>query len=418
MHCAASVPLERAAPGRSTIYAAEGSVAHLIASNLLLDPDYFVPVGQTIIYEGHSILVTRDMQEYVADYVKLVQGYARDGTLLVDQKVDFSRYVGKPGQKGTADAIIVKHRTLIMIDLKYGIGVPVFASNAFHEDGTIEMVEPYLLVNEQLGLYGLGSYDIASLIDEIDEIVLVIHQPRLNSVSEFVIETEQLLKFGERANAAARRVEEALALQEQGALQADSPYFVPGEKQCRFCDAKTTCPALREEVMLYSSGYTVMSPTSVEEFAQFVPVTPDADSLNSYLSIAMKKVGLVEDWCKAIRAEIERRLLLGQPVEDWKLVEGKMGNRSWIDAKEAEAFMRADLLLADDLVYDKSVVSPTTAEKHLKKKHPDDWAALQALITRRPGKPSVAPATDPRPALTLSAETAASLREAALEDGE
>ena len=118
--------------------------------------------------------------------------------------------------------------------------------------------------------------------------------------------------------------------------------------------------------------------------------------------MAMAKVGLIEDWCKSIRGEIERRLFAGVEVEGYKLVEGKQGNRAWADAAEAEATMKSMRLKMDEM-YEQKIISPTTAEKLLKKNAPKKWERLQKHVTRAPGKPSVAPATDPRPGMAIVA---------------
>lgn len=65
--------------------------------------------------------------------------------------------------------------------------------------------------------------------------------------------------------------------------------------------------------------------------------------------------------------------------------------------------MKALRLKADDM-YDKKLISPTTAEKLLKT-DPKKWDKLKELITRASGKPSVAPATDKRPALAIHTAT-------------
>lgn len=177
-------------------------------------------------------------------------------------------------------------------------------------------------------------------------------------------------------------------------------YLNPGEKQCRFCKAKATCPALRAEVTNAVGG----EPATADDFAQFMPIDTTDGIGDNYLSMAMDKVGLVEDWCKAIRAEVERRLLRGTEVPGFKLVEGKQGNRAWVDQAKAEAALKALRVKADDM-YDKKLISPTTAEKLLKT-DAKKWAKLQELITRASGKPSVAPATDKRPALAVHTATA------------
>lgn len=67
--------------------------------------------------------------------------------------------------------------------------------------------------------------------------------------------------------------------------------------------------------------------------------------------------------------------------------------------------------LKQDEMYERKLISPTAAEKVLKQ-NPAKWDKLQKLITRNPGKPSVAPAADKRPALaghTATAEDFAAL---------
>ncbi|MNW02983.1 hypothetical protein D3C71_1988500 [compost metagenome] len=53
-------------------------------------------------------------------------------------------------------------------------------------------------------------------------------------------------------------------------------------------------------------------------------------------------------------------------------------------------------------MYDFKLISPTTAEKVLKEANPRKWNKLQPLIGRSDGKPSVAPASDKRPALSMA----------------
>jgi hypothetical protein len=55
-----------------------------------------------------------------------------------------------------------------------------------------------------------------------------------------------------------------------------------------------------------------------------------------------------------------------------------------------------------DQMYDFKLISPTTAENVLKEANPRKWNKLQPLIGRSDGKPSVAPASDKRPALSMA----------------
>ena len=227
-------------------------------------------------------------------------------------------------------------------------------------------------------MYALGALEQCEQLGEFDQVCMVIHQPRLNHVSEHWLEVAELMEFAEDVRLAAVEVGDH-----------EVPRLEPGEKQCRFCKAKSTCPALRAEVTDIVSGSATL-----DEF-----VAPDMTTGDNYLSMAMSKVELVEHWCKAVRAEVERRLLAGQSVDGFKLVEGKRGNRKWSSDDEAEKLFKSFRLRQDEM-YDYSLISPTKAEKLLKDT-PKRWERAEALISRAEGKPSVAPATDKRPALAV-----------------
>jgi hypothetical protein len=212
---------------------------------------------------------------------------------------------------------------------------------------------------------------------------MVIHQPRLNHVSEYSIPVEELLKFADEVRGAADTV------------RGDNAPLTPGEKQCKFCKAKATCPALRAEMAEVVGGAADLS-----DFADLVALEVTSETSDNYLPVALSKVELVEQWCKAVRAEAERRLLAGQPVTGYKLVAGRAGNRDWKDAKAVEDMMKKTFRMRDDQVYDFKLISPTKAEK-IFKDQPKRWTNLQEQIVRGEGKPSVAPATDKRPAMDI-----------------
>jgi hypothetical protein len=212
---------------------------------------------------------------------------------------------------------------------------------------------------------------------------MVIHQPRLNHVSEYSIPVSELLAFGGEVRSAADKV------------RSPDAALVPSEKQCRFCKAKATCPALRAEMAEVVGGAA-----DISDFADLVAREITSETSDNYLPVAMSKIDMIEQWCKAVRAETERRLLAGQPVTGYKLVQGRAGNRDWRDAKAVEEMMKKTFRMCDDQVYDFKLINPTKAEKVFKE-NPKRWANLQEQIVRSEGKPSVAPATDKRPALDV-----------------
>lgn len=166
----------------------------------------------------------------------------------------------------------------------------------------------------------------------------------------------------------------------------------PNEDTCRWCRAQSTCPAMARKIQeTVGAGFDVILENQ--------PVSPTESSADR-LSQAMAAAGLIEDWIKAVRAEVERRLLAGTPVEGFGLELGREGARKWSDPALAEEMLRTKYRLTMEDSYDMKVISPTTAEKLLKKLdkkglkpllNKKQWAGLQALVVRSPAVPSVKP---------------------------
>jgi len=382
MACPGSVVLEADFPDQSSSYAREGTVAHDLASRVLDGPlsSAQTYVGNTLVVNDHGVVVhwpvTQDMADYVDDYVKLVRDLAKGKTLYVESKVPIGHLTGEEGATGTSDAVIVDvaNRNLSIVDLKYGMGVYVEATD-----------------NPQLMIYALGALELYGVLCDFDTVSMYIHMPRLNYVGECHMSTKDLIDFGYDVSAAAGHVRLAESLDLTAGDDLSDGFFTPGEKQCRFCKAKSTCPALRAEVTDIVGGAATLD--------EFMPEVPDMQTGDNYLSMAMAKVGLVEDWCKGVRAEVERRLLAGQKIDGFKLVEGRKGNRKWANEAEVEALFKSFRLRGDDM-YDRSLISPTKAEK-LFKNNPKRWEKVEALTSRSDGKPSVAFASDKRSAMTV-----------------
>lgn len=393
MACLGSVQLEAEYPDSSSSYAREGTAAHELAAMVLENPearakDY---VGKKIWFDDHGeeVLwdVTQDMADHVDDYVRFVRERAQGKTLYIERKLPISHLTEEPDAAGTSDVVIldIPNRTIEVIDLKYGMGVRVDAED-----------------NPQLQMYALGAVEEYSLVCDFERVGMVIHMPRLNHVSEWEIPIAQLERFGDAVRDAAKRIGSmplisSMEHKNTGRPPLDySEWFNPGEKQCRFCKAKATCPALLADMSEIVSG----SVASADDFAQFLPQTVDSQSGDNYLPMAMAKVGMVEDWCKAVRAEVERRLLAGKQVDGYKLVEGRRGNRAWRDEAEVERLFKSFRLKQEEM-YDFKLISPTKADKVLQA-NPKRLAKAEALVTRSEGKLSVAPATDKRPEVVVT----------------
>ena len=353
-------------------FAAEGTAAHELAADCLMNGTNAADhLGRMIEADDYLFEVDADMATNVQTYIDIVRGIP--GQLFVEQRLSIEHLTGEVGAAGTSDAVIIADGELIIIDLKYGRRVKVAAEQ-----------------NEQLQIYALAALNEFSFLFDFKTVRMMIVQPRLGHTSEWVLPVDELTAFGtEVAFAAAAKL-----------LPPDISGRVlnPGDKQCQWCSRKATCQALAAKVQAeIGAEFEVVNDIAV--VTDLVP-TLQAD----HVAKAMAAVDLIESWCKAIRAEVETRLLQGIPVDGYKLVEGRRGSRKWSNEADAEAVLKA-MRLKQEEMYDFSLISPTTADKLAKAGTigPRQWPRLQELITQSEGKPSVAPASDKRPAVSIAA---------------
>jgi hypothetical protein len=334
-------------------------------------------IGRVIEVNGKQYAVDESMANYVRAYVDNARGLG--GNLLVEQKLSIEHLTGEAGATGTADSVIILGDELVIRDLKYGRGVHVDAAN-----------------NKQLVMYASAALREYSLLGDFTKIRVCIDQPRLAHASEAIYTVEELAAIEKEIQASAAQV--ASATKEFAAVgpamslnEWAERWCTPSEEGCRWCRAKAACPAL---------GAHIQKVIGAEFDAIVEEGTPAITS--DTLPEKMAAVGMIEDWCKAVRAEVERRLLAGEPVTGYKLVEGRRGARKWADAAEAEAVMRAIRLKVEEM-FDLSLISPTSAEKLTKTGAigPRQWPRLQALIVQSNGSPSVAPVSDKRAAIEV-----------------
>ncbi|KAA3495488.1 DUF2800 domain-containing protein, partial [Acinetobacter baumannii] len=198
MRCAGSVILEKDLPDSSSEHADLGTAAHFLASECLEQ-------GKNAAdFEGHTIVIIKgnalwideatespvsnfftveaEMVENVQIYLDAVRSQAEGNELLVEQRVDFSEFVGAEGSFGTSDAVVLTETEIQVHDLKYGKGVKVDAEG-----------------NEQLALYGLGALATFGMFGDFQQVRMVIHQPRLGYQSEYVLTVEELYDFANEA---------------------------------------------------------------------------------------------------------------------------------------------------------------------------------------------------------------------------
>lgn len=388
--CPGSMVLSAGLAEVSSVYAAWGTVAHDIADQCIGQPDADPAgfLGTTWHQDGHTITVDQDMADCVNTYLANLREMTVAADILTgEMRVNYAEWLGVPRDSawGTADAIAVAGTELQVHDLKTGMGVEVDAEG-----------------NEQMMLYAGGALLEYQDLADIQSVRMVIHQPRIKKApSEWSISVDELKAWlTGRARSGAASVQNAENMSSVQTLWAET-YLHPTEKACKWCKAKATCPALRNEVV-NAVGLVDNTPASPDEFAEAKVIEPGDFTTVQWLSVCLSKVDLIEDWCKAVRAEVERRLLAGEGVPGYKLVQGKRGARQWTDEEQAEALLKTFRLKTEDM-YSFKVISPTATDKLIESGAigPRQAPKLKALIVQKDGKPHVAPLSDKRPALEI-----------------
>jgi len=396
--------MERGLPDSSSSYADEGTAAHFLLSESLskgVMPRAFFSKTIAVTSDGAhwhepEIMpylptafypVDDDMIGHIESVVNLVRQYAEGGELLAEQELPIGHITGEDGATGTGDIVVLLPTEILIGDLKYGMGNEVSA-----------------IENDQLIMYGAGAlkkYDLGTF----ETVRMVIFQPRISTLpSEYVLTVDEI-----NARIAVLGVCASQALMILAKVEAGGKIFPEelhaSESTCKWCKAKATCPALAARVQAdVGADFEVLA-----EAAQHPKAAENVKSLVEavdapLLSLKMKAVGMVEDWCKAVRARVEGLLLGGVAVPDFKLVQGRKGARAWNDADDAEKTMKS-MHLKHDQMYTYKIITPTKAEELLKDISPIRWKKLALKITQADGKPSVAPSTDKRPALVIAPVT-------------
>ena len=404
MNCPGSVPLSEGLLDESSRYAAEGTAAHFLAAYCLTSKtepeDYkgreillcvtpdgehfeaFCPVGNNSLITDQFMVedeMVRAIDTYVSDIRRVA--LAVNGDLHVEQRLSISHLTKEEDAAGTSDVVICAPDKLIVVDLKYGQGVRVEAEG-----------------NKQLLMYAAAAYEKFGLIYDFKSVQLVIHQPRLDAVSEYSYSLEELEQFTQSVKVSVENVTKAVEAYEAGA-EDFSEYLHPSEDACRWCKAKAICPALADRVS-QELGEMFEDLSEAQKTEEGVKARVESIDVEA-LSLKAKSIELIEMFCKAVRGKVESLLLLGIAVPDFKLVQGKKGHRTWKNAEEAEAMMRS-MRLKEAEMYNRKLISPTDADKLLKKDSPKRWQRIVPLIEQRVGSPSVAPMSDKREALTMT----------------
>lgn len=356
LECTPSARLEQQFPDRSGDAAAEGTVAHALAELLVKKHLGLIPYGEyaeAVAEISQSKYFDAAMERHCEDYAVFVveqlaeaQKHTPDALIFLERKLDLTEYV--PEGFGTGDCVIIADTMMIIIDLKYGKGVPVSAEN-----------------NKQMMLYSLGALSDFDYIYNISDVRMVIFQPRLDSISTWETPVAELRNWSELE----LKPRAALAFEGKGEYQ-------PG-LHCRFCKAKAVCKA-NADYNLQLARYEFKDPNVLDEEA-VADILHRAEQFYNWLKG-------VEDYA------LTEAVTNGKKWPGFKLVEGR-SNRKYADTDKISDILKRQY--AEDLIFKpQELRGITELEKVIGKK--EFGTLVGEYIIKPPGKPTLAPESDKR----------------------
>lgn len=367
--CTPSALLEESIEDEQTEYSAEGSFAHALAAWRLahwlnrINHEQFM-FGLECM-KKHRFWST-DLFDHVQTFVEYVkqrinEAMAKDpsAVVILEQRLDFSQWVSEGF--GTGDVVIITQGRVIVIDLKFGQGVPISPIN-----------------NSQLRLYGGGAWNMLHVLFDIEDVEMVIHQPRLDSEPKGeTIKATELIKW----------LDETVVEPAKIAWKGEGE-FVPGP-HCKeaFCRARFTCRARAE----YMTNIVKTDPRLLtrEEIGAIVlrleGLLGYKKDVDEFVETEMIKKHGVIPGLKVVEGRSDRYINDLPAVIAAAVEKGIDRNKLYKEPKPPEPISMTDMKKLMGTSTFKVVVEPYT--------------------TKPPGKPTIVSADDPRPAWS-SAKTA------------
>jgi len=351
LNCPPSARLCEQYEDKGSDYATEGTEAHTLG-------EYKLKTALGIKAKDPSSTLTRYSEEmdecatgyaaYILELVETAKQTCADPVVLIEQQLDFSKYV--EDGFGTGDCVIIADGTLHIVDYKHGQGVLVDAVD-----------------NPQMKLYALGALELFDGIYDIDVVSMTIYQPRRDNVSTHTVFKESLYQWAE----------EVLR------PTAEIAYSGGGEYNCgdwcQFCKAKYECRKRAERNMELAKL----------EFNR--PPLLEDDEIESILG----KIDDLISWASDIKDYALQAALGGKRWFGWKVVEGK-SNRRYVNEDAVAKTVQS----AGYDPYEHKVMGITAMEKALGKVRFSEL--LGGLVEKPQGKPTLVPEGDKRPAINTA----------------
>ena len=351
LNCTPSARLELEFENTGSEAAREGTAAHALCEHKLKRALHMRSRRPVSDYDSDEMEECTDAYaKFVMEQYETAKQVCDDPVVLIEQRLDFSCYV--PDGFGTGDCLIISDDRLHIIDFKYGMGVLVEAED-----------------NPQMKLYALGALAVYDALYDIREVSMTIFQPRRENVSTWTIPVEDLKAWAENE----------LKPRAKMAYDGEGEYL-PGE-WCTFCRAAVRCRARAEEKLKLAQTEFRMPPLLTDaEIEDILAVLPD-----------------LTKWANEITAyALDAALNHGKEWNGFKVVEGRSVRKYRDEAAVAEAAKEAGY----KDIYRQSLIPLTEMQRLMGKDKFEE--ILGGLITKAPGRPTLVPKSDRRPAMNVS----------------
>lgn len=351
IHCPPSVRLSEHFENKSSPYAQQGTDAHTLCEynlNKFIGNDVTDPTSTLEFYDEEMEQCAESYATFVMEEVAKAKQTTVDPIVIVEQRLDFSRYV--PDGFGTGDCLVIADGTLSVIDMKYGLGI---------------LVDAYQ--NPQMMCYALGALELFDGIYDIQEVKMTIFQPRRENVSTYTLLKEELLQW---ANDVLSPVAD-LAFKGEGEYQCG--------KWCQWCPAKNSCRA-RADHNLKLAQYEFKPPELLSDYE---------------IEEIIGKVDDLVSWSNDIKDYALQLALVGKQWTHHKLIEGRSTRKYSNDNDVAAAVIKAGY---DP--YDKKLLGVTAMTKALGKEKFNE--ILGEYIIKPKGKLTLVDSSDKRQAVTVN----------------
>ena len=351
LNCTPSARLELEFENTGSEAAREGTAAHALCEHKLKRALHMRSRRPVSDYDSDEMEKCTDAYaEFVMEQYEAAKQVCKDPVILIEQRLDFSCYV--PDGFGTGDCLIISDDKLHSIDFTYGMGVLVAAED-----------------NPQMKLYALGALAVYDALYDIREVSMTIFQPRRENVSTWTLSVDELKAWAENE----------LKPRAKMAYDGEGEYL-PGE-WCTFCRAAVRCRARAEEKLRLAQTEFRMPPLLTDaEIEEILAVLPD-----------------LTKWANEIAAyALDAALNHGKEWNGFKVVEGRSVRKYRDEAAVAEA---AKVAGYKD-IYRQSLIPLTEMQRLMGKDRFEE--ILGGLITKAPGRPTLVPKSDRRPAMNVS----------------